>query len=180
MTETASSFLSPWSSFYVITGSSAAALTGLMFVVITLVRGTERVQKNSDGIATYSTPTVMHFCTALLVSALLNAPWRSLIHAAVLIGLVGLFGIVYIVRVMFRAKRLTAYIPDFEDWTWYTMLPFVAYGAIFAGAVALPVAPVEALFALAGGVVLLIFTGIRNAWDVVTYIAIGGSNQPPE
>ena len=122
----------------------------------------------------------MHFCAALLISAILNAPWRSLMHAAVLLGLVGLVGVVYIVRVMLRAKRLTVYIPDFEDWTWYTMLPFFAYGAIFAGAIALPAAPVPALFALAGGVVLLIFIGIRNAWDVVTYITIGGSDQPPE
>jgi hypothetical protein len=88
--------------------------------------------------------------------------------------------IVYILRVMFRAKRMTGYIPDFENWTWYTLVPLVAYGAIFASAVALPAAPIPALFALAGGVVLLIFTGIRNAWDVVTYIAIAGSDQPPE
>ncbi len=33
---------------------------------------------------------------------------------------------------------------------------------------------VDALFVLAGGVVLLIFIGIRNAWDIVTFIATGG------
>lgn len=179
MAETASSFLPPWSNFYVMTGSSAAALTGLMFVVITLVNRVERSQRNQDGIATFSTPTVMHFCAALFVSAVLNAPWRSLIQAAVLIGLAGLYGVVYILRVMHRTKSLTAYVPDLEDWTFYTMLPFIAYGAIFAGAIALPAVPVQALFALAGAVVLLIFTGIRNAWDIVTYIAIGGPNQPP-
>lgn len=179
MTETASSFLPPWSSFYVMAGSSAAALTGLMFVVITLVKGTERSQGNHDGIATFSTPTVMHFCAALLISAILNAPWRSLIHVAVVTGLAGLYGVVYIVRVMYRTKRITAYTPDVEDWAWYTLLPFVAYCAILAGGIALPEVPVQALFALAGGVVLLIFIGIRNAWDVVTYIAIGGPNQPP-
>jgi hypothetical protein len=180
MAESASSFLIAWSSFYVMIGSSAAALTGLMFVVITLVHRMERSSKNQDGIATFNTPTVMYFCAALLVSAALCAPWRSLIHLALLIGLVGLSGMVYILRVMFRAKRMTAYIPDFEDWMWYTLVPLVAYGAVFASAIALPAAPIPALFALAGGVVLLIFTGIRNAWDVVTYIAIEGSDQPPE
>jgi hypothetical protein len=179
MAESASPFFTPWSNFYVMTGSSAAALTGLMFVVITLVNRTERLQRNQDGIATFSTPTVMHFCAALFFSAILNAPWRSLIHAAVLIGAAGLGGVLYILRVMYRAKRLTAYIPDFEDWTWYTILPFVAYGAIFAGAIVLPAAPVNALFTLAGSVILLIFVGIRNAWDVVTYIASGGPSQPP-
>ena len=33
-------------------------------------------------------------------------------------------------------------------------------------------APTQALFALAGANLLLIFIGIHNAWDVVTYIAI--------
>jgi hypothetical protein len=155
------------------TGSSAAALTGLMFVVITLVTGTELVRKNPDGIATFSTPTVMHFCAAFLVSAILAAPWHSRVHPAVLVGLVGLAGIVYILHVTYRAKRLTVYNPDLEDWTWYNVLPFVAYGAVFAGAILLGRLPVEAMFAVAGGVVLLIFIGIRNAWDIVTFLAIG-------
>jgi hypothetical protein len=73
---------------------------------------------------------------------------------------------------MHRTRRLTRYTADLEDWAWYTIVPFVAYGAIFGGAIALAAAPVHALFILAGGVVLLIFIGIRNAWDIVTYIAI--------
>ncbi len=172
MAETASSFLTAWSSFYVMTGSSAAALTGLMFVVITLVTRTERAEDMHAGISTFSTPTVMHFAAALLVSAVLIAPWRSLIHAGVVVALIGLFGFAYIVRVMHRTRRFTAYTADLEDWMWYTVLPFVAYGAISAGAIALAAVPVQALFVLAGGVVLLIFIGIRNAWDIVTYIAI--------
>ncbi len=180
MAETASSFLTPWSNFYVMTGSSAAALTGLMFVVITLVNRTERVRKNPDGMATFSTPTVMHFSAALLISAVLNAPWHLLFHAAVFIGFAGLFGIVYILRVMYQTKRLTVYIPDLEDWTWYNILPFIAYFAIFGGAITLPAVPTKALFAIAGGIVLLIFIGIRNAWDIVTYLATGAADEPPD
>ena len=40
MLEAALSPLAPWQNFYVIIGSAAAALTGLMFVVITLIMGT--------------------------------------------------------------------------------------------------------------------------------------------
>jgi hypothetical protein len=179
MTETASSVLTAWSSFYIMTGSAAASLTGLMFVVITLVTGTERLQKNQDGISTFSTPTVAHFGAALLVSAILSVPWRSLVHPATLLGLIGLFGVVYVLRLMYRTRRLTMYSADFEDWAWYTILPLLAYGAILAGAIVLPANPVVALFVLAAGVVLLIFIGIRNAWDIVTFIAIGSPDKPP-
>jgi len=154
------------------TGSSAAALTGLMFVVITLVTRMERAQRTHNGIATFSTPTVMHFGSALLISAILSAPWHSLVHAGTLLGLIGLYAVAYVVRVTLRTRRLTVYRADFEDWVWYTILPFVAYGAIFAGAIVLPAFPAKALFALAGGVVMLIFIGIRNAWDIVTFLAV--------
>jgi hypothetical protein len=179
MAETASSFLTPWSNFYIMTGSSAAALTGLMFVVITLVSGEERLRRAPDGISTFSTPTVVHFCTALLVSTILSAPWHLLVHPAALLGLAGLCGVGYVLRVMHLTSRLSMYNPDLEDWVWYTILPFVGYGAILASAIALTAHPVEALFALAAGVVLLIFIGIRNAWDIVTYIAVGGPRDPP-
>jgi hypothetical protein len=179
MAETASSILTPWSNFYIITGSAAASLTGLMFVVITLVTGVERLRRTPDGISAFSTPTVVHFGAALFVSAMLNAPWPALAYPATLLGLAGLFGVVYVVRVLSRTKRLSAYSPDLEDWAWYTVLPFVAYGAIVAGAILLFSIPVQALFVLAGGTALLIFIGIHNAWDIVTFIAIGGADEPP-
>ena len=121
----------------------------------------------------------MHFCAAFFVSAVLSAPWRSLAYPSALIGVAGLCGLVYIMRVMLRTKRLSTYRADLEDWTWYNILPFIAYGAIFGGALGLRHLSVDALFVLAGGVVLLIFIGIRNAWDIVTFIATGGIDQTP-
>ncbi len=180
MTDIAPSLLHPWASFYTMTGSAAAALTGLMFVVGTLMTGAERSRTTRhEGNATFSTPTVLHFGVALLVSAVLCAPWRSLLGTGTLLGLTGLWGVVYIIHVMCQARRLSVYSPDLEDWIWYTILPLVAYGAIFAGAIVLFVVPEEALFALAGGVVLLTFIGIRNAWDIVTYIVLEGVDKPP-
>lgn len=178
MSNTASSVLTPWSNFYIMTGSAAATLTGLMFVVITLVMRQER-SRTEDGLATFTTPTVLHFCGALLVSATLVAPWRSLVPPATLLALAGLYGVVHVLRVVRRARRLSTYSPDLEDWISYTILPFFSYGAICAGAIALPVIPVQALFALAGGALLLIFIGIRNAWDIVTFIVIGGIDEQP-
>jgi hypothetical protein len=167
--------LSAWSSFYVMIGSSAAALTGLMFVVITLVAGGEkRTSASRDGISTFSTPTVAHFCSALLISAILVAPWSSIVVPGIVLGLIGAAGLAYVAVLAIRARRLRAYTPDTEDWVWYMLMPGIAYAAVLGGALALPFAPLKALFAPAGGVVLLVFIGIRNAWDVVTFLAIEG------
>ena len=173
MAETASPFLTAWSNFYFMTGSSAAALTGLMFVVVTLMSGRPgRTEDAYAGVATFSTPTVMHLAAAFLVSAVLIAPWHSLVHAGAAAALVGLAGVAYVLRVMHRTRRLTIYTADVEDWMWYTILPLVAYGVITASATNLAAVPARALFVLAAGILLLIFIGIRNAWDVVTYLAI--------
>jgi len=179
MPETMSSVLTAWSNFYVIVGSSAAALTGLMFVVITLVVGLERSRRTPDGVATFSTPTVVHFCVALVVSAILSAPWHSLNQVGAMLGFTGIYGVVYVLRVLYLAKRLTVYRPELEDWIWYTILPLVSYVVIVASAVLLPSAATRALFALGGAVVLLVLIGIHNAWDVVTYLALQQDDQPP-
>ena len=168
--------LHAWSTFYETVGSSSAALTGLVFIVITLVSGSERRRRNPDGIATFTTPTVLHFCMALYIALVVIAPWHSLTFVAVLVGLAGLYGIVHIVRVFARARVFTEYVPDIDDWIWYTILPFIAYCAILGSAITLLLAPRTALFVLAVAAGLLIFIGIRNAWDVVTYIAVNDAS----
>lgn len=172
MHESVGWLIGPWANFYVIIGSAAAGLTGLMFVVITLVAD-GRMGTTHDGIATFSTPTIVHFGAALFVAASLAAPWRSLTHVVLLLGITGLIGLVYALRVIVLTKNLTQYRPGADDWTWYAILPLVAYLAILASAILLGIFPRDALFVLAGGVLLLVFIGIHNAWDVVTWIAVG-------
>ena len=157
-------------------GTSAASLTGLMFVVISLVNRSD-ASHYPEGIATYSTPTVTHFSLALFLSAILCAPWHSLEYAAIVILLSGVCGLAYHIGVAYRATHSTVYVPDTEDRVWYTFVPFVAHIGMFAGAIVLAILPVTGLFVLAGTILLLIFMGIRNAWDVVTYLAVRGPQQ---
>src|SRR6266699_5877851 len=171
MQEAAVSPLPTWQNFYVITGSAAAALTGLMFVVITLI-ARARMRRSSETVGAFGTPTVVHFCAALLVAAILSAPWQALWYAGLLLGLAGLGGVTYVVIVVRRARRQTDYQPVLEDWLWYTVFPLVSYTALLVAAIVLPGNPAPALFVIGAGTVLLLFTGIHNAWDTVTYLAI--------
>jgi len=173
MQEAGVSFLSTWQNFYVIIGSAAATLTGLLFVVATLfARVRVRVSSPSEAFATFNTPNVVHFCAALLVAAILSAPWQALWNAGLLLGLSGLGGMIYVVIVLRRARRQTDYQPVLEDWLWHTIFPLVSYTALLVAAIVLPGNPAPALFVIAAGTVLLLFTGIHNAWDNVIYIAI--------
>ena len=71
-----------WESFYVIVGSSAGALTGLQFVVLTLITEAGMIRGTGETLAAFGSPNVVHFCAALLVSAILSAPWGGLGRSA--------------------------------------------------------------------------------------------------
>jgi hypothetical protein len=141
--------------------------------VATLIAGVRvRVSASSEAFATFNTPNVVHFCAALLVAAVLSAPWQALWTAGLLLGLLGLGGVSYVIIVLRRARRQTDYQPVLEDWLFHTVLPLVSYTALVVAAMLLPVHPAPALFVIAAGTMLLLFIGIHNAWDNVTYIAI--------
>ncbi len=160
-----------WSNFYTITGSSAAALTGLMFVVVTLIVDRSRsTDAAHEGTSIFSTPTVVHFCAAFLISGLMAVPWQALLFARITLGFAGASGLAYVLHVIYRTFRLTSYRPVLEDWIWFATLPLVAYVVALTSAIGLraPAAP----FGLAGATLLLIFIGIHNSWDIVTYLAL--------
>jgi hypothetical protein len=173
MQEALLSPLATWHNFYSIIGTAAATLTGLLFVVIALIAGVRvRVSSPSSGIATFNTPNVVHFGVALLVAAILSAPWQALWPAGLLLGLSGLGGVIYVIIVLRRARRQTDYQPVLEDWLFHTIFPLVSYTTLLVAAIVLPGHPAPALFVIAAATVLLLFIGIHNAWDNVTYIAL--------
>jgi len=176
--------LSGWQNFCIIVGSSAGALVGLLFVAVTLVaqrrlpgRTRVRTRVASRGIEAFNTPTVVHFCAVLLIALMLSAPWLSLVIPALLLALCALAGVFYTLIVTGRLRRLGVYAPALDDWLWYALCPLVAYAALLAAALLLPGSPIPALFAIAAVMLLLLFLGIRNAWDLVTWVVVGGFEQ---
>jgi len=171
--------LASWGTFYVLIGTAAAGLTGLMFVVITLARGTGR-SASADGVSVFSTPTVVHFSCVLLTAAVMTAPFHFLVPIEIVLGLAGAAGLVYVAILARRTSRMQGYKADTEDWTWHLALPIFAYAMLFGGAIAMHRHPVRGLYAPAAAVTLLIFIGIHNAWDVVTFLATGKADELPD
>jgi hypothetical protein len=117
----------------------------------------------------FATPTIVHLGTVLLLSAVLSAPWHGVASAAIVCGLVGLVGFVYEIVVARRMRTQTAYAPVFEDWLFHFLLPFVASASLALSAYAARSHASGALFGVAAAALLLLFIGIHNAWDAVTY-----------
>src|SRR2546421_9849637 len=115
--------LDGWENFYVIVGSSAGALIGLQFVVMTLLADMPIAHSDAQAGEAFGTPNVVHFGAVLLLSAVISAPWQGSAVVAVLWGVMGLSGMVYAVVVARRMRSQKAYRPVFEDWLVPVLLP---------------------------------------------------------
>ena len=167
---TLSPLLASWESFYVILGSSAAALTGLQFVVMAL--GAER--ETTGGEATWSafaTPTIVHFCAVLLIAAIVSTPGHSASSLSLCLSISGAAGLIYCGWVLLMARRQKDYAPVLEDWIFHTDLPILSYVCVFIAGVATRWHPVSALYYIAAASLLLLFTGIHNAWDAALWMS---------
>lgn len=161
--------LDGWDNFYVIVGSSAGALIGLQFVVIALIADIPRIRADANASDAFGTPNVVHFGVALLLSALMVAPWPDLGVVAILWGCIGGIGIIYALVVGRRMRAQTAYEAVFEDWLFHLLLPLAAYTTLAVTACVAAAHARPALFVLAAAALLLLFIGIHNAWDTVTW-----------
>jgi hypothetical protein len=173
--------LAEWGTFYVIVGAASGALIGLQFVVMTLLADRPPIDAAAAG-AAFASPTIVHFAAALLLSALLNVPWHTITIAAALWGLMGFSGLAYAVLVARRMQRQAAYRPVLEDWLFHIALPSVAYAILALSPFAAPSHTRAALFCVGAAAWLLLFIGIHNAWDSVTYhvlVSTGNTTTDP-
>lgn len=169
MNEFASPELAAWQSFYVMVGTSGAALIGIQFVVIVLVANL-RQRPTAESISAFATPTVVHLVSALLISAIMSVPWHSLFPVSIVLAACGFGGLAYGTVVIRRACRQTYYKPEWGDWLWYAVLPCSVYTVLMTTAIFLRTISVVAMFPIGAAALSLLLLGIHNAWDSVTHI----------
>ena len=66
-------------------------------------------------------------------------------------------------------RKQAVYRPEVEDWVFHCALPVAAYAILTLSPFAVASHTREALFGVGAAALLLLFTGIHNAWDGVAY-----------
>lgn len=162
--------LSAWQNFYVIVGSAAGALTGLQFVAMALIADLPMEAKELEAGHVFATPTILHFGAVLTTAAVLAMPWHGIIALGFVVGMFGLAGLVYTLRVAWSMRIQKSYKPVAEDWLFRSVLPFLSYVCVLIAAAMMRNFTRESLFVLASGMLLLLAIGIHNSWDNVTFL----------
>ena len=157
-----------WDSFYLIIGGAAGALIGLQFVVLTLIADRSRRPTPEAGRA-FSTPTVLHLSVVLFLATFIRVPWPSITPPSIIGAIIGIAGVAYVINIVRNIRKQTIYSPVFEDWLFHAILPLAAYLTLFVLAFVAEWNVRIALFGGAAATLTLLFTGIHNAWDAVTW-----------
>jgi hypothetical protein len=161
--------LHAWDDFFTVAGSSAATLIGLLFVAITVGTGfsTSRIVHGTRG---FLTPTLAHFGMVLLQSLAVLAPWPSAWPIGIILGLGGLAGLAYQVRIIAVRHEFGFVFHDWYQQLPYLGVPALGYTSLVVGAVGLIAEKSFAPYAIAGASALLLFAGIYGAWDITLWI----------
>ena len=173
-----SELLHGWHDFYVLIGTAAGTLIGLMFVAAS-ISASYMTEKHQAGIQSFYTPTVAHFATVLITCVVLVAPLAA-IRLGILLLAIGAWGLGYASFVWVRMGR--GGFPttiDLADRFWYALSPVAGHLLLIAAALmVLIVGDGSSLELLAAAILLLLIAALRNAWDITAW-AVTRTTAPP-
>jgi hypothetical protein len=162
----------PWQTFYVLVGTAAATLIGLMFVAITF--GASLVtRQTSESARAFLDPTFTHFVQVLLTACLITIPTMGPTLAGVLLLAIGALrtaALFWIFRHMREAHR-THHDIELSDWLIGIAVPLLCHlllgaaGAAFLGGYA------AAFNVLAIATIAVLLNGVFSAWELILWMA---------
>jgi hypothetical protein len=159
-----------WSEYFFMIGSSAAALIGLMFVVVTLTAGRDRADVER-GKHLYTSPIVWALAVVLTLSGMAIAPTVSPNVFGLASGALGLLGIAIGVRSALGIFRGPTSPAAAFDTVWYGVAPAIIYVGLAVAAIGVLRGGGWAASAVAADLMALLLVSIHAEWDLVTYLA---------
>jgi hypothetical protein len=158
-----------WDNFFIMAGTAAATLIGLLFVSITVGTGFSRlsVERGTRG---FLTPTLVHFGGVLFQTLAVQVPWPSALPAGIIFGLGGLAGLAYECHVIIARRAGGFVMHGWHDWLPYVAVPALGDVSLIVGALGIIARKSFAPYAIAGASMLLLFAGLYGAWDLTVWI----------
>jgi hypothetical protein len=168
-----------WENYYLMIGSSAGALIGLMFVVVTLTAGRDRAEVER-GKHLYTSPIVWHLAVILTLSGAAAVPGISAPVFAVATVCLAIIGLGWGIRSAAGIWRRPG-APDSAgfDTFWYGIAPSLVYVGLGIAGVGLLEQQAWGANAVAGALMSLLLVSIHAEWDLVTYLAPIAGQPPP-
>jgi len=160
-----------WGEFYLLAGSAAAVLIGLIFIVVTLMQDRPR-STMLFGSKLYMGPVVLQVSFVLVLSAAALTPDITPRAMAAVSAAVALWGLVRGVQSIIGISALKG--EDAPHWTdvwFYGFMPTMLSLLLVAVAAGYWRGAEWAVNAMAVAITGVLLLAIRNEWDLVTWLA---------
>ena len=161
----------PWHDFYLIIGAASATLVGLMFVTASIGANVFK-EENRAAMQAFISPTVVHFVSLLFVSVVCAVPSHTPTSLGILLVVSGVAGLAYSARIWMQLFVRRRFNVDIVDRLFYALVPVLGYALILVAAGLLLAHARWGLEALAAALIILMLAGLRNGWDMTTWIVI--------
>ncbi|MEO7366036.1 MAG: hypothetical protein ABIW03_06930 [Sphingomicrobium sp.] len=160
-----------WHEFYLLAGSAAAVLIGLIFVVVTLMSDRPR-SSVLEGSRLYMGPVVLHVSFVLALSAAALAPGIRPAQFALVASVIALWGLMRAVMSIAGIRAAGGEEPPHWTDVWfYGAVPAALYLAMAVVAFGFWSETQWAAPGVAAVVTGLLLISVRNEWDLVTWLA---------
>ncbi len=169
--------LRDWHDFYVLSGTAAATLVGLMFVAASI--GAQVFsEQNRAAMGAFISPTVVNFGSALFICILVMVPSHTYVTLALALAAIGLVGFFYSGRVWMQLFVRHRFKVDLVDRTFYALVPLAGYLLVLVASGFLLADSVVGLELIAAALMVLMLAGLRNAWDMTIWIVLRSPTAP--
>lgn len=164
--------LHDWQNFYMLTGTAAATLIGLLFVAIS-IGGYIPAKQAREYTLTFVNPTLMSYAQVLLLSCLAIMPLQNALIFRIAIIILSILNIFLAFKVLWRIRVIHQDDEiDRDHWLWHIVLPGIA-GLLFAGgAISLFFEQQLAPLIIAVAELLCLTIGLRNTWTLMLWLTI--------
>ena len=172
--------LHDWQNFYILTGTAAATLIGLLFVAISI--GGYIPEKEARAYTrTFVDPILINYAQVLILSCLALMPLQNALVFPIAVALLGVMNIYLVFKVLWRMRvvhRNDGTI-DRNDWQWHLALPGVASLLFVGGPVSFFYNQTPALLVIACAALSCLVIGLRNIWTLMIWLTVHSREKFP-
>jgi len=176
-----------WHEFYLLVGTAAATLVGLMFVSAS-IGSSVFSERHRIALQAFISPTVVNFAAVLFICIGVMIPSQTWLSLGLLLAGGAVAGLIYAGRVWVQMFVRHSFHVDIIDRMFYATVPLVGYLLVLAAGILLLLRLRWSAEVTAAALVVLMFAGVRNAWDMTTWImmrtpttaSLPPPDEPPE
>ena len=158
-----------WHDFYLLLGTASATLVGLMFVAAS-IGSSVFSEQHRKALEAFFSPTVVNFASVVFICIAVMVPSQTWLSLGLLLAAGGVAGLVYAGRVWVQMYPRRRFHVDAVDRFFYATRPLLGYLLVLVSGILLLLRLPWSAEVTAATLAVLLFAGIRNAWDMTTWI----------